>query len=340
MRKAFDLFSGCGGLTCGLKTAGFSVIGCSEIRPEAREAYALNHPDTLIYEDIRLLTAETILNDSDLEVGDLDLLAACPPCQGFSSIRTKNREIADDPRNELIFDVLRLVEGLLPKCILIENVPNLLKDSRLVAFKAKLAGIYEFSEGILNAEDFGVPQRRKRMILIGCRLGKISLPKKLRKRRVVRDVLWGLPSPEGVHRRPLHRIRQHFSPIVQQRIEAIKSSRTELPENLILDCHRKYPEGFKDVYGRLSWDKVSSTITRSSHNPSKGRFLHPTENRALTIYESLLLQGFPRKYRLPKLLGVGKLASLIGEAFPPPMAEAQAKHVRKKLEAFEMKSQS
>jgi DNA (cytosine-5)-methyltransferase 1 len=104
---------------------------------------------------------------------------------------------------------------------------------------------------------------------------------------------------------------------------------------MVLECHRKYPCGFRDVYGRIAWDEVAPTITRSSHNPSKGRFIHPEDNRGLTLYESLLLQGFSGRYRFPKNLGIGHISSMIGEAFPPPMAQAQANHIRRKLETFE-----
>jgi DNA (cytosine-5)-methyltransferase 1 len=335
MRKAIDLFSGCGGLTCGLKMAGFEVIACAEIRPEARASYSLNHKGTKVYGDIRTLTADQLFKDLGLKAGQLDLVAACPPCQGFSTMTTRNREVVADPRNELIFEVMRLVYTLVPKCVLIENVPKLLKDARLLRFKTDLETHgYVFSEGILNAKDFGVAQRRKRMILIGSRFGGLGLPEKLRVKRVVRDIIGGLPRPDAKHKRVLHRIRQHFSPLVEKRISSIKKHRSELTEELVLECHRNYPNGFKDVYGRMSWDEVSPTITRFSHNPSKGRFVHPEENRGLTVYEAMLLQGFPRRYQFQKNLGLGKLSSMIGEAFPPPMAAAQAKHIKRALEGL------
>jgi DNA (cytosine-5)-methyltransferase 1 len=316
--------------------AGFEVLACAEIRSEARTTYINNHPGAIAYDDIRKVSAEKLLSDLRLKPGELDLMAACPPCQGFSSMRTKNGAIAYDPRNELIFEVLRLAKKVQPKCILIENVPALLKDQRLMQFKADLAALgYKFSEGVLDAQNFGVPQRRKRMILIGSRFGEFGLPEESKARRLVKDVLWGLPEPESKHKRPLHRMRQHFTPIVERRIQTIKKNRTELPSDLVLECHKKYPKGFKDVYGRMEWNDVSPTITRSSHNPSKGRFLHPQQNRGITLYESLLLQGFPRSYSFDIKLGIGKISSMIGEAFPPPMAAAQARHIMRKLDLYD-----
>lgn len=329
---AIDLFSGCGGLTQGLKDANFQVLCGCEIRPEAREAYSLNHPDAHIYHNIRKLHGSDLLKKFSLEAGDLDLLAACPPCQGFSSMRTKNRSIAEDERNELIFDVARLINEVQPKTILIENVPRLLSDNRVRRFQAMLED-YHFTPGILDAQDFGVPQRRKRMILIGSKAGYVSLPSPFKEKSNVGTALRGLPRPDGVHKRPLHRIRQRFGLTVQLRIMMIRKDRSELPMSLQLECHKKYNHGFRDVYGRMSWDSVAPTMTRFSHNPSKGRFIHPSEDRGLTVYEIMLLQGFPKRYKFPLDLGIGKLSSLLGEAFPPPMAKAQALQIRDHLES-------
>lgn len=335
MKTAIDLFSGCGGLTQGLKSAGFRVmLGC-EIRQEARNAYALNHSHVKLFPDIRELSSATVLNELSIQSGDLDLLAACPPCQGFSSMRTKNKEVVADPRNELIFEVARLVKELRPKAVLIENVPRLLKDRRLDVFKEMLGKEYVFTAGVLDAKDFSVPQRRKRMILIGSRFGEIDLPKPVTQIVTVEDAIGSLPAPESKHKRPLHRIRQKFTGKVMERIRAVDESRYDLPEHLILDCHKRYPHGFRDVYGRMKCDEVAPTITRSSHNPSKGRFIHPYEDRGMTIYEIMLLQGFPRSYKLPSGIGIGKLSSLLGEAFPPPMAKAQAAQILSHLTAFE-----
>lgn len=334
-KTAIDLFSGCGGLTQGLKSAGFRVVLGCEIREEARNAYALNHSDVKLFPDIRELGGATVLKELSIQPGDLDLLAACPPCQGFSSMRTKNKEIAADPRNELIFEVARLVKELRPKAVLIENVPRLLKDSRLEVFKEMLGKEYEFTDGVLDAKDFSVPQRRKRMILIASRCGKIDLPKPVSQIITVEEAIGSLPAPESKHKRPLHRIRQKFTGKVLERIKTVNQSRYDLPEHLILDCHKRYPNGFRDVYGRMRFNEVAPTITRSSHNPSKGRFIHPHEDRGMTIFEIMLLQGFPRSYKLPNGIGIGKLSSLLGEAFPPPMARAQAAQILEHLNTFE-----
>lgn len=333
---AIDLFSGCGGLSTGLEEAGFSLLLSAEIRAEARLTYLANHPRIKVFSDVRLIDGKKVLKSFKLKPGQLDLLAACPPCQGFSSIRTRNKDVAHDERNDLIFEVSRLAQIILPKCILIENVPRLLTDSRLKRFMSSLKQIgYVGEPKIVDAQDYGVPQRRKRMILILSRVGVIDVAPPSGRRMTVRDAIGNLPSPDSNHRRPLHRMRQRLSDLVLERISCIKRNRSELPAKLVLPCHRRYNGGFRDVYGRMDWDKVSPTITRSSHNPSKGRFVHPEENRGLTLYEALLLQGFPRSYKFPKGIGIGKIASMIGEAVPPPLAKAQALHILKKLKEFE-----
>ena len=327
-RLALDLFSGCGGLSQGLEDAGFKVLACCEIRPEARETYKLNHPGTILIDDICEADPLALKKKLGLRRGQLDLLAGCPPCQGFSSIRTHNGAIANDPRKELIFQVERFVEVFKPRCVLIENVPRLLKDQRLADFKQHLTERfgYQFEDGVLDAKDFNVPQRRKRMILIGSRMKPPKLPQKSKTRLTVADAIRNIvipKGPEGDSARRLVTLRQHFSPVVLERIKAVKTNRSELPDNLVLECHKRCPKGFRDVYGRMSWDDVSPTITRGCNNPSKGRFIHPSEDRALNMLEALILQGFPMTYKFPPKLGIGKIASMIGEAFPPPMAKAQ-----------------
>ncbi len=334
---AIDLFSGCGGLTEGLKQAGFSVLVGAELRPEARMAYSANHPEVRLFEDVRHVSREAIAVHTPLKPGRLDLLAACPPCQGFSTLRTKNHlKCVDDERNRLIFQVYRLAEDLLPKAILVENVPGLLDNWRIAHFQNKLRKLgYATNKAVLDAAEFGVPQRRKRMIFIAIReASKPEIPAPTHQTPVtVRDAIYRLPQSDSVTAPILHRIRQQFTSTVLARVKRIPKdggSRRHLGLDHQLDCHKRH-DGYNDVYGRLSWDKVAGTITRSCHNPSKGRFLHPEEDRGLTLYEALLLQGFPPNYYLPTECGIQKTASLIGEAFPPPFAKAQAEHIRKLL---------
>tara|TARA_R110002049_G_scaffold272183_2_gene449653 strand:- start:171 stop:1214 length:1044 start_codon:yes stop_codon:yes gene_type:complete len=330
---AIDLFSGCGGLSEGLKQAGFTVIAGAEIRPEARFAYELNHPEVQLFEDVKEVSLKEVSSKCLLERGALDLLAACPPCQGFSTLRTNKHAVqADDERNKLIFQVSRLAAEFLPKAVLVENVPGLLSNWRIKEFRRRLKKLgYRTAHAILDASEFGVPQRRKRMIFIGIRSDvEPTIPKPTTTTpATVRTAIEGLTIDPGSIAAELHLVRQKLSSKILRRVKRIPKdggSRRDLGMCSQLPCHKRQM-GFNDVYGRLSWDKVSSTITRSSHNPSKGRFLHPEEHRGLSLYEAMLLQGFPPTYRLPVSGGIQKTSSLIGEAFPPPFAKAQALHI-------------
>ena len=206
--KAVDLFSGCGGLTVGLKKAGFEVVGAVDVEPLAVETYQMNHPEVTIWtEDIRKLSGRKMMRKLGIKKRELDLLAGCPPCQGFSSIRTLNgnKTIKDD-RNDLIFDFLRLIKEFMPKAVMMENVPGLLTDKRMEKLKKELKILgYHLGESptILNVAEYGVPQRRRRMILMAGRKGSIAFARKAVKLRTVRDAIEQL-KPHGRSGDTLH----------------------------------------------------------------------------------------------------------------------------------------
>ncbi len=325
---AIDLFCGCGGLTLGLKQAGFNVIGAVEIDKLAAETYKINHPQTKLWEkDIRKLKAKDVLTELKIEPEELDLLAGCPPCQGFSTLKTLNgsRTITDE-RNELIFDFLRFVRALRPKAIMLENVPSLAKDDRIytVCRRLKKYG-YKYEIRIVNAADFGVPQRRRRMILIAGLKGIADFAEIDFNHRTVRATITDL-LPAGESGDILHDLPEHRTDIVRKRIAGITKNgggRQDLDKTLQLKCHKKC-DGFKDVYGRMKWDDVAPTITSGCTNPSKGRFLHPEENRAITLREAALLQSFPPDYSFSLNQGKGNAAVMIGNALPPEMVRRHA----------------
>jgi DNA (cytosine-5)-methyltransferase 1 len=334
--SAFDLFSGCGGLTVGLKRAGFAVVAAVESWDTACEAYALNHPEVhLVRKDICECDPARLMRALDLRAGDLDLLAGCPPCQGFSALRTLNgtRPVADR-RNDLIFEFVRFAIALLPKTILLENVPALGSDERLTRVKATLqkAG-YASDCRVLDAADFGVPQRRRRLLFLASRVGLVQFPPPAQLRATVRQAIAGLPVP-GKSGDALHDSVAAHSSRVADMIKMIPrdgGSRGELGQDAQLACHQRL-DGFHDIYGRMSWDDVAPTITSGCINPSKGRFLHPEQDRAISLREASLLQGFPRRYRLPLERGRYPVAELIGNAFPPEFVRRQAVQLKRLLQ--------
>lgn len=335
--NAIDLFAGCGGLTQGMHDAGFKTKIAIELEPVAADAYRLNHPDTvIIQQDIRKVSIsklKKILGDEKLH-----LLAGCPPCQGFSSVRklNKKKSVRDD-RNNLVSEYLRIVEGLKPLTIMMENVPGL-KDYYLfkdVIRKLRELG-YNISIAVLNVKDYEVPQSRRRLVVVGSLLGSLNVAPAKSKKVTVRDAIFKMPHPSKSPD-PLHKALSNHSVGVMKRIKMTPKnggSWKDLPAEFVLKCHQKSKVGFNDVYGRLNWDSHSSTITGGCLNPSKGRFLHPRQNRVITPREAALLQSFPMSYKFPIDIPKQALALLIGNALPPRFSYHQSKNIAKHIRAY------
>ena len=329
---AIDLFCGAGGLTVGLKKAGFDVLAGVEFNQIAAETYKLNNRKAKIYlRDICSLSPNEVMRDLKLQRGELDLLAGCPPCQGFSSHRTRNKPISlTDKRNDLVFEFIRYVEAFLPKTVMLENVPALAKDWRINEIEAKLKSLGYYIDAsfaqVKDAANFGVPQRRKRLLVKASRFGNIAEAKPSKRRCTVWDAISHLPTP-GSNGDPLHDLPAQRSEKVQKLISLVPKnggSRTALPEIYWLDCHRKRPGSYRDVYGRMAWKDVAPTITSGCTNPSKGRFLHPQEDRPITLREAAILQTFPARYKFSMSRGKEAVALMIGNALPPKFIWKQA----------------
>ncbi len=331
-----DAFSGAGGLALGLEGVGFRILysfdkdeTCIEtiranIELNERSAAAVGIEDLLGGELLRRL---------GLEPGELDLLAGGPPCQGFSTQRGGEDE---DLRNALVTDYGQLVVEVRPRVVLMENVPGLggrRGSAILAALRATLedAG-YRLQETVLDAQDFGVPQRRRRIFLVGFRedldvaLG-FKWPVPLRERKTVREAIGHLPPPPDGGRPhpsiPNHRA-DNLSDLNKARLRALGEgqSRVDLPEHLLAACHLRSADliGHRNVYGRMEWDSVSPTITARFDSFTRGKFGHPDQLRTVSLREGALLQGFPEDF-----VFVGtkvEVARQIGNAVPPPLARA------------------
>lgn len=326
---AADLFSGCGGLSEGLKQAGFNVVAGVEIDKNAAKTYRLNHPDTILFEkDIRELDTGEI--KKILHGKPLHLLAGCPPCQGFSTVRNLNGKLeVQDERNGLITEYYRFVDELRPVTIMLENVPGIINYALFKSLILNLEKIgYNVSYQIVDVADYSVPQRRKRLVLIGSILGNTEIAQGEKKVITVRETFNKLK--ETNDRDALQKVYPHHTEYIQKMISLIPKdggSRKDLPNEYILNCHKKENVGFTDVYGRLRWDRVSSTITGGCLNPSKGRYLHPEENRCISAREAALLQTFPINYIFPTDIPKKDIALLIGNALPPEFSRLQAKNI-------------
>lgn len=335
--NSIDLFSGIGGLSVGLKKAGFKVKASVEIDKNAVKGYKLNHSKTKVFDyDIRDIDTNEI--KKLLKGQPLHLLAGCPPCQGFSSVRRLNRKQSiRDERNNLVLEFLRFVKELNPLTIMMENVPGLINYYlfKQVVKELKELG-YNPKVDIVDVKDYGVPQRRKRLVMVGSLLGEIDIARVHSKPKTVKDTIGNLPNVNETTDEA-HRIVAQHIPRIQQMIELIPKdggSRKDLPEEYILECHRQENVGFNDIYGRLKWNDYSTTITGGCLNPSKGRFLHPEEDRVLTPREAAMLQSFPEDYKLPLDIPKSDLALFIGNALPPKFSYIQSKNIREHIEKF------
>lgn len=341
-----DLFAGCGGVTSGFKAAGFDVLAAVEYDPIVARTYRLNHPEVILYEeDIRNLSPEEMMNRCRLKPGDLTVLTVCAPCQPFSR---QNRFRETDPRADLILEAVRFTEVLLPVFVFIENVPGLKNNSDILnklTDGLKKAGYKVKGPVIVDAVDYGVPQFRKRLILLATGLdielgfpeGDYTSPEKAvatgkKKWLTVRDAFKDLPSlgpGEACKDDPLHKARKH-SPLSLERLRNIPvdgGGRESLPDELQPACHRNPKVGYNDVYGRMYFDRPSNTLTTGCTNFTKGRFAHPVENRAITPREAARLQTFPDTYVFAG--SYDKISAQIGNAVPVRLAEAFAEHFHK-----------
>lgn len=345
---AIDLFCGAGGLSLGLRQARFRVAAALDVSPLAVESYRMNFPRVPVGGgagggraepcDVRGATGPRLLRLAGLRKGELDLLAGCPPCQGFSSLRTKQRRSAvDDARNDLVLEFLRLARETRPRFVLMENVPGLARDRLFAEFAGGLEGLgYGVASGVLDSADFGAPQHRRRLVLVAARGAQPRLASGGGARRTVRDAIGAIAGGAGRSGDPLHDHGENRAPHVRSVIKAIPAdggSRSDLGADAQLACHRRAAargDGWgRDSYARMAWDRPAPTITGGCINPGKGRFLHPEEHRAITVREALLLQGFPPGYRLPLRRGKYAAAELAGNAIPPAFVKAQAQEIRR-----------
>jgi DNA (cytosine-5)-methyltransferase 1 len=333
--KSIDLFSGCGGLTKGMHRAGFHTELALEVDPYASMTYKLNFRKTKVIEkDIREVSTDEIRK----QLGDqlLHLLAGCPPCQGFSSIRRLNKkQSVRDPRNSLMLDYLRFVKALLPYTIMMENVPGLTNYYQFRKMVGELRDMgYNTKYKVVNMKNYGVPQSRERLVMVGSRLGKIDIAEGNGKKVTVKQKIGKLDQPEKT-KDPLQKIVTKHTNRIQTMIALVPKyggSRKDLPKKYILKCHKKKGVGFNDIYGRLRWNDYSPTITGGCLNPSKGRFLHPEQDRVITPREAAMIQSFPKNYKFPVNIPKASLALMIGNALPPTFSYFQSKNIKMHLD--------
>ncbi len=339
--KVIDLFAGCGGLTLGFQRAGFEPVLAVERETDFARTYAENFGRHCVAAEI-----EQVVN---CHVPKADVVVGGPPCQGFSNL-TGNKK--GDPRRSLWQYFMDVVEKSECQAFVVENVPNLLKASegKGILRRAAELGFHvgDNSKGILLASDYGVPQNRRRAIIIGSKHGVVPLPPPAtEKKRTVRDAFRGIPArptyfelpngKDGVVLTPELHIARNPTETSLRRYRLIPEGgnrfdlQRQAPE-LTPDCWIRKTQGGTDLFGRLEWDKPARcTIRCEFYKPEKGRYLHPSEDRPITHWEAARLQTFPDDYRWfgSKI----RIAIQIGNAVPPVFAQAIAEQVKKHLVA-------
>ena len=320
---AVDLFCGGGGLTCGLRLAGINVKMGVEIDPLCRYAYEHNNAGAkFLQKSVVELKADEVRQC--FEKGHFSLLAGCPPCQTFSSYNQKAKH--QDPRYRLPNEFLRLVREVMPDLVSLENVPLLTKRPIFSKLLKELKSLgYRVDWKIVFCPDYGLPQRRKRLVLLASRLGDIKVPEPTHaKPPTVREMIGDLPKLRHGKHDPNDRL--HFcaalSPLNLDRIRHSKQggSWRDWPQSLVAACHRRSSgKTYPGVYGRMSWDCPAPTMTTQFYGFGNGRFGHPEQNRAISIREGAIFQGFPRDYQfMPEgeKPSISLLGKMIGNAVP------------------------
>lgn len=339
--KVIDLFCGIGGMTHGFVQEGFNVVAGIDCDVYCRYGYEANNPSKFIHQDIMKVTKKDLLDlygDCDVKV-----LIGCAPCQPYSKLNIK------DPTEKEFAPLekfAQLISEIKPDVVSMENVKELVKYPIFETFKDNLkSNGYECSYGIVNAADYGVPQKRKRLVLLASRMGDIKLIERTHKNKyvTVRDVISHLdPIEDGEcsAKDPLHRARK-LSDLNKKRIKATPvdgGSYTSWSEDLLLECRKKDSgKSYSSVYGRMRWNEPAPTMTTQCIGLGNGRFGHPEQNRAISIREAAIFQSFPEDYRFvdyDSQIATSHVVRFIGNAVPVKLGAVIAKSIKNHIEQY------
>jgi DNA (cytosine-5)-methyltransferase 1 len=326
-------------------------VGAVEIDKDAASTFQVNHHGTKIYiQDIRTVHGGDLMSLSPS--GEIDLLTGCPPCQGFTSLTSKYKR--EDHRNDLILEMSRIIKEVRPRVVMMENVPGLANRGKklLDIMLSEINDMGYISElGVLQVADYGVPQYRRRLVLLAGLEFHIPLPEpthskdglKRTKWKTVREAIGSFSEPLTLSEtknkyafptREWHVVRD-IKEISLARLKSISAgaSRHDLPEELRPNCHRGMNKGFSNVYGRMEWDQVSPTITGGCTTLSRGRYGHPERNSTISVREAATLQTFPKDYIFDTPF-IDHACNIIGNALPCEFAAILAQQCKYYLEKY------
>lgn len=331
--EVIDLFCGIGGLSYGLKSRGFNILAGYDLDQTCGYAYEINNEAVFNYRDIKSVTGKEIAEQYDKK--SIKVLVGCAPCQPFSSYAFKNKK-KDPNKYDLLYEFGRLIREVRPDVIAMENVTQILRFTEkpvLNDFLALLEELnYQYDVRQVYCPDYGIPQTRKRLVVVASRFGSIRLVPSTHSKGnyvTVRQAIGALPaiaSGETYPTDPLHRCTA-LSPLNLKRIKATPygGGWKNWPSELVLKCHKETTgRSYGSVYGRMEWDKPGPTMTTQCTGLGNGRFGHPEQDRAISLREAALLQTFPMDYRFfsdEEEVSITKASRYIGNAVPPRLGE-------------------
>lgn len=334
-----DLFCGAGGLTHGLQLEGIPVTAGIDLDPACRHPYESNNGARFIQRDIGKVRPKEL--QALFENADVRVLAGCAPCQPFSTYAQRYQLNPEDGKWGLLYQFGRLVRGAQPDIVTMENVPTVAKHAVFDDFVRALKRLgYSVWYDVVDSSAYGVPQTRKRMVLLASRFGDMSMIHRTHnKPRTVRQAIGRLRpliAGEASPRDPLH-TSATLSDTNLERIRASKpgGSWKDWPDHLVAKCHRADTgRSYPAVYGRMEWDKPAPTMTTQCYGFGSGRFGHPEQDRAISLREAALLQSFPRDYSFTADNGVINfkvLGRLIGNAVPVNLGRAIGRSINQHI---------
>lgn len=341
--QVVDLFCGVGGLTHGFTQEGFDVVAGFDIDDSCKFAFEYNNRSTFLKKDIRKIDPVDII--SLYKNRNRKILVGCAPCQPFSNL-TKKQSITSEKWN-LLYEFSRLIEQVQPEIISMENVPQLKKFNDGKIFEDFVSHLkkqgYCVNHYLIFCPDYGIPQKRKRLVLLASKIGEIEIIAKTHTPNnyvTVHDTIAHLePIEDGGYSENdlLHRSSK-LSELNKQRISVTKEGGgwRSWSDDLILDCHKKETgKSYGSVYGRMKWNEPAPTMTTQCTGIGNGRFGHPQQDRAISLREAALFQTFPESYQFFSKKSEFRptiIARHIGNAVPVRLGQVIAQSIKIHLE--------
>lgn len=337
--SCIDLFCGAGGLTHGFELEGIPVVAGVDLDPRCKYPYETNNEAQFVERSVERLRTQDV--NKYFGFAKIRILAGCAPCQPFSTY-TQGQDTEKDHKWGLLYEFSRLANATKPEIVTMENVPSVGKHAVFSDFVAILEELgYQVWHDVVQCAEYGVPQTRRRMVLLASLLGPIDMIQPTRKKpRTVKQAIGRLRPIDAGGYSPWDRLHtsSSLSKLNMRRIKASKPGGTwrDWPKSLVAKCHRSETgKTYPGVYGRMEWGKPAPTMTTQCFGFGNGRFGHPEQNRAISLREAAILQGFPRGYKFvppSEKVEFSPVGRLIGNAVPVGLGRAIARSILTHIE--------